>query len=55
MAAIWRSGAGAWPDLPKAEVLDDLLYDVLILDEGKDAHLPVAPPAGEGSTSNSSG
>jgi len=33
-------------------VLEDLLYDVLILDEGKDAHLPVAPRADEGSTSN---
>jgi hypothetical protein len=29
-------------------VFEDLLYDLLILDEGTDAHLPVAPRAGKG-------
>ena len=35
-------GWGPGLDLPKTEVLEDLFYDVLILDEGNDAHRPVA-------------
>ena len=41
-------GRGPGFYLPKTEVLEDLFHDVLVLDEGDDAHLPVALGAGEG-------
>jgi hypothetical protein len=42
--------SGQWLvlDIPQAEVFKDLFYGVLILDEGDDAHLPVALGASEG-------
>jgi hypothetical protein len=39
---FWHSGRGSGLDIPKTEVLEDLFYDVLALDEGNDVHRPLA-------------
>ena len=48
---LWRASLFGWRsglNLPKTEMVENFFYDILTLDDGNNAHPPVALGAGEG-------